>query len=201
MVSVHSKFTLNVFRNTHHSHQFVMVILGNWRFAFSCLISSHLNGNDLYFQLLGTPIGTKIGLNFSNIFIHMLEEGFLAGVSHRPTVWWRYSEDIFALWPWGVYLLQDFEQFQRIFTRPWNSHTNSLILLSLFWRTDKFKLIFSANLRIHINFWWILVVTLVIYVTSRIVEQFVFVRIVQTWVWPIYVARNLSHYLVCREHS
>ena len=65
-------------------------------------------GNELFLQLLGTAIGTKMAPNFSNVFMDKLERSFFQNCSQLPSVWWRYIDDIFAIWPWGEDSLIDF---------------------------------------------------------------------------------------------
>ena len=62
----------------------------------------------LFLQLLGTAIGTKMAPNFSNVFMDRLERNFFASSSYKPIVWWRFIDDIFAIWNWGVERLHEF---------------------------------------------------------------------------------------------
>ena len=36
-----------------------------------------------------------------------LERNFLASTSYKPFVWWRFIDDIFAIWNWGVERLHE----------------------------------------------------------------------------------------------
>ena len=114
--------------------------------------------NDLYLQLLGTTFDTKMAPNFRNVFRRILVERFLAIVSHRPTVWWRYIDDVFALWPWGVNLLQDFMNSLNSFhphmkfTHEFSDSSINFLDMTLIYLIDQLQLTFTANLRIHINF-------------------------------------------------
>ena len=50
--------------------------------------------NQLYLQVLGTAIGTKMAPNFSNIFMDRLERDFFSRTQYTPSIWWRYIDDI-----------------------------------------------------------------------------------------------------------
>ena len=61
---------------------------------------------------------TKMAPNFSNVFMHELEQKFLTDVLYKPSVWWRFIDDIFALWPWGVDELHEFMNRLNLFHPP-----------------------------------------------------------------------------------
>ena len=54
-----------------------------------------------YLQIGGTAMGTKVAPAYANLFMRDLEETLLENHEHKPTVWWRYIDDIFFIWEHG----------------------------------------------------------------------------------------------------
>ena len=54
-----------------------------------------------YIQKHGTAMGTRMAPSFANIFMGKLERDILHQATHKPTIWWRYIDDIFAIWTHG----------------------------------------------------------------------------------------------------
>ena len=48
-----------------------------------------------YKQIRGTAIGTKFAPPYAVLFMAALEEKILGKVKKKPSVWWRYIDDIF----------------------------------------------------------------------------------------------------------
>ena len=46
-------------------------------------------------------MGTRMAPSYANIFMGKLETQLLEGDTDRPTVWWRYLDDVFIIWPHG----------------------------------------------------------------------------------------------------
>ena len=73
-----------------------------------------LNNNILQFneetlkQLRGTAIGTKFAPPYAIIFMADLEERTLKDIELRPSLWWRYVDDIFFIWEHGEDSLKQF---------------------------------------------------------------------------------------------
>ena len=44
-------------------------------------------------------MGTQIVPSYTNIFMDDLEKWMLASMEETPSTWWRYIDDIFAVWP------------------------------------------------------------------------------------------------------
>ena len=61
-----------------------------------------------YKQLRGTAIGTKFAPPYAVLFMAALEEKILSKVKKKPSVWWRYIDDIFFIWEHGEESLQEF---------------------------------------------------------------------------------------------
>ena len=53
-----------------------------------------------YKQIRGTAIGTKFAPPYAVLFMAALEEKILSKVKKKPSVWWRYIDDIFYLGTW-----------------------------------------------------------------------------------------------------
>ena len=75
------------------------VVLKNNMFEF--------NGR-FYHQIRGTAIGTKCAPPHSILFLADLEEKLLHSYDFKPSVWWRYIDDVFLIWTHGEEELQKF---------------------------------------------------------------------------------------------
>ena len=70
------------------------------------LISSILTKNNFtfddqhYLQVLGTMMGTRVAPSYANLFMGKLERD-INYTSNIPSSWWRYMDDVFAIWPHG----------------------------------------------------------------------------------------------------
>ena len=49
----------------------------------------------------GTAIGTKMAPSYAILFMDALERGILDGSELKPSVWWRYIDDVFLIWEHG----------------------------------------------------------------------------------------------------
>ena len=63
-----------------------------------------------YLQIQETAMGTRMAPSYANIFMGELEKHLLQNTVNRPSIWWRYIEDIFAVWNDGEEQLQHFLQ-------------------------------------------------------------------------------------------
>ena len=65
-----------------------------------CILKNNIfeRNEDLYKQLGGTAIGTKMAPPYAVLFMGKLEEEFLEAQSLKPILWWRYIDHIFMLW-------------------------------------------------------------------------------------------------------
>ena len=57
--------------------------------------------SQIYQQVSGTAIGTKMAPSYAIIFMHMLESQALAASPFRPFAWLRFIDDVFAIWLHG----------------------------------------------------------------------------------------------------
>ena len=58
-------------------------------------------------QILETAIGTKFAAPYAVLFMSVLEEKILSKVKNKPSVWWRYTDDIFVIWEHGEVSLKE----------------------------------------------------------------------------------------------
>ena len=65
----------------------LVLTLNNFRF----------NGKN-YLQIGGTAMGTRLAPSFANIYVYHFEGNFVYPYPHKPTVWYRYIDDIFMIW-------------------------------------------------------------------------------------------------------
>ena len=57
--------------------------------------------NDHYLQIKGTAMGTKIAPTCANIYMDAIERSFVSSSPLRPSIYYRYIDDIFPIWPHG----------------------------------------------------------------------------------------------------
>ena len=55
-------------------------------------------------------MGTRMALSYANLFMAKLEETPLTQTTSSPRVWWRYIDDVFAIWDKGQDELEIFLQ-------------------------------------------------------------------------------------------
>ena len=75
------------------------VILTNNHFEF--------NGKH-YHQVSGTAMGTKLAPSYANLFMTKFEEKYVYIHPLQPTLWKRFIDDIFHIWPHGMDSLLEF---------------------------------------------------------------------------------------------
>ena len=56
---------------------------------------------EYYLQIQGMAMGTRMAPSYANIFMGKLETQLLQYTTDRPSTWWRYIDDIFAIWSAG----------------------------------------------------------------------------------------------------
>ena len=69
------------------------VVLTNNYFDFN---SKH------YHQISGTAMGTKLVPSYANLFMTKFEENHVNTYHLLPTLWKRFIDDIFLIWPHGM---------------------------------------------------------------------------------------------------
>ncbi|XP_053888787.1 uncharacterized protein LOC128839638 [Malaclemys terrapin pileata] len=65
-------------------------------------------GDDVYFQVSGTAMGTRMAPQYANIFMADLEQCFLSSRPLTPVLYLRYIDDIFIIWTHGKEALEEF---------------------------------------------------------------------------------------------
>ena len=82
-----------------------------------------------YLQIHGTAMGTRMAPSYANLFMGKLEREFLRTQDKIPRVWWRYIDDIFAIWDHG-------EPSLRVFIENLNRH-HSTIKFTASWSAEE----------------------------------------------------------------
>ena len=67
----------------------------------------NFNGQ-LFEQIQGTAMGTRMAPNYAIIFMHYLETNFLSNYPKQPKTWLRFIDDIFMIWQHGRMELDKF---------------------------------------------------------------------------------------------
>jgi len=60
-------------------------------------------------------MGTRMAPSYANLFMAELETNLLTWTTHQPYVWWRFIDDIFAIWKHGRETLKQFLQEINLF--------------------------------------------------------------------------------------
>ena len=94
--------------------------------------------SEVFHQVRGTAMGTKMAPAYANLFMHNLEEALLAGEPVQPAMWRRYIDDIFAVWTGSRQALDEF--ISRL-----NSHHHSI----KFTHTISSRSVVFLDLEIH----------------------------------------------------
>ena len=61
-----------------------------------------------YLQIKGTAMGKKYAPSFANIYMHFWEQNALSLAILKPSLWKRYIDDIFCIWPHSLSELKQF---------------------------------------------------------------------------------------------
>ena len=88
----------------HNSYiiELLEVVLTNNYFGF--------NGKH-YHQKSGTAMGTKLAPSYANLFMTTFEQIHVYTYHQQPTLWKRFIDDIFLIWPHGMDSLLEFIQY------------------------------------------------------------------------------------------
>ena len=82
-----------------------------------------------YLQLHGTAMGTRMAPSYATLLMGKLEREFLQTKDKIPRVWWRYIDDIFAIWEQG-------EPSLRVFIENINPHRSTIKFTAL-WSAEE----------------------------------------------------------------
>eukprot|EP00061_Rhincodon_typus_P005622 g25370.t1 len=86
--------TASVFNTINY--QFPGIILQQIRFILDHTVFTF--DNQFIIQTHGTAMGTKFAPQYANIFMQKFKQDFFAAQDLQPTLYIRYSDDIFFLW-------------------------------------------------------------------------------------------------------
>ena len=77
-----------------------------------CLRSTYFQFQDDFFeQIDGTPMGSPLSPVIANLFIENLEELAMHSAPLKPSLWLRYVDNTFVIWPHGEQNLQSFHAY------------------------------------------------------------------------------------------
>ncbi|CAM4564674.1 unnamed protein product [Lepidochelys kempii] len=65
-------------------------------------------GDNVYLQISGTAMGTRMAPQYANIFMADLEQRFLSSRPLTPLLYLRYIDDLFIIWTHGKEALEEF---------------------------------------------------------------------------------------------
>ena len=97
-------------------------------------------------------MGTHTAPLYTNLFMGKLEQELLQTQNKKPRVWWRYTDDIFAIWTHGERSLQTFlESLTRHhptikFTATWSAKEVIFLDTTVYLREGRIKLTCMLNL-------------------------------------------------------
>ena len=96
-----------------------------------------------YHQISGTALGTKLAPSYANLFMTKFEQNHVYTYHLQPTLWKRFIDDIFLIWPHGMNSLLEFiEHLNTVhptvkFTSTISQTEVSFLDLILYIRGDK----------------------------------------------------------------
>jgi hypothetical protein len=64
--------------------------------------------DDFYLQKMGTAMGSPMAPAYASLFMGKLEKDFLKICEHKPTLWFRFLDDIFMIWDHSLEKLELF---------------------------------------------------------------------------------------------
>jgi hypothetical protein len=105
---------LQVIRNTLHNNDTLaerspLQVEAIMELLDVCLRTTYFQVDDKFFQQKdGMAMGSFLSPIVSNIFMEHFEKLALDSAQHKPSVWLRYVDDTFVVWPHGPSRLQDF---------------------------------------------------------------------------------------------
>ncbi|XP_042202441.1 uncharacterized protein LOC121852537, partial [Callorhinchus milii] len=74
-----------------------------------CLTNTYFTWNGTFYkQIEGTPMGSPLSPVVANIFMEKFETDAIQTATLRPTLWKRYVDDTFVIWPHGRPALDQF---------------------------------------------------------------------------------------------
>ena len=94
---------INAFRSFLNRHTTDSALINDIPIFINFILTYNIFkfNNDNYIQIKGTAMGTKMAPACANIYMDAIEKSFLSSSPQKPSVYYRYIDDIFLLWPHG----------------------------------------------------------------------------------------------------
>ena len=89
--------------------------------------------NDHNLQINGTAMGTKMAPTYANISMDAIDNSFISACPQKPSIHYRYIDDIFLIWPNGNDSVKHFVELAN------NLHLNIKFTLHYHFQTSQFK--------------------------------------------------------------
>ena len=108
--------------------------------------------HEMFHQIQGTAMGTKMAPAYANIFMAELENKLLCNYPIQPIVWKRYIDDVFCIWPGNK---EDLDKFIRYlnrshpsikFTYECSNHTVDFLDLTIF-KGERYKHNYTLDIK------------------------------------------------------
>ena len=80
------------------------------KLMLACLECRYFLCLGAFYEQEGAPMGLSLSVVLANAYMEHLEQSILTSATLKPTLWRRYVDDTFILWPHGDEALQEFHQ-------------------------------------------------------------------------------------------
>ena len=67
--------------------------------------------NEYFLQMFGTAIGTKVAPSYANLVVATFEKLYVYKYEKQPMCWYRFIDDIFGIWTFGLESLKEFVDY------------------------------------------------------------------------------------------
>ena len=103
-------------------------------------------------------MGTQMAPSYANLFMGEFEQQFLQTQNKLPLVWWRYIDDVFAIWTHGVpclnVFLRELNNYHTTikFTADWSAHEVTFLDTQVYSKNGRVETqTYMSNLLASIN--------------------------------------------------
>ena len=149
-----------------HINTFGMTLTDIERLLSHCLTQNFVRFGSQYFrQQTGIAMGSRVAPPLAIAFMHTLESAFLSSTRTQPSLYLRYIDDVFGVWPHGLpSLLEYFDFLNSVhpsinFTLEHTGDTGTLSFLDTLFKvsetgqytTELFIKPMSANVILHFD--------------------------------------------------